>query len=61
VVGGVLAGAAGWWVGAFGSPGPLASAGLAVAVAAVALVVYGVIVLIADAGDMRTALTRRFG
>jgi putative peptidoglycan lipid II flippase len=60
VVGGVLAGAAGWWVGAFGSPGPVASAGLALAAAAVALAVYGVVVLIADAGDTRTALSRRF-
>jgi hypothetical protein len=48
-------------VGTFGSPGPVASAGLAVAAAAMAVAVYGVVVLIADAGDMRTAITRRVG
>lgn len=61
VAGGALAAAAGWWVGTFGSPGPVASAGLAVAAAAMAVAVYGVVVLIADAGDMRTAITRRVG
>jgi putative peptidoglycan lipid II flippase len=61
VVGGVLAGAAGWWIGTLGSPGPAASAGLAVAAAVAAVAVYGTVVIAADAADLRTVVTRRFG
>jgi putative peptidoglycan lipid II flippase len=60
VIGGVLAGTVGWWIGNLGSPGPAASARLAVAAAAAAVGVYGTVVVAADAADLRAVVTRRF-
>jgi putative peptidoglycan lipid II flippase len=59
VGGGAIAAGLGWWVGSLGSPGPVASAGLAVAAALVCAGVYAAVLFASDAADLRTLITRR--